>query len=206
VDLPADDPSAGVAEYAATVVDTLRDLPGPVVLVGHSLGGLTIPVVAGQREAALLVYLCALLPQPGMSLLEQRVPEPDMMTDAWRRTYLPQQEKLPDGRTAWPPSVAREVFYHDCPPAAVPQALSTMRPQGSRPMSEQTPLTAWPAVPAAYVLAEGDRVVDPAWSRRVARSRLGVEPLSLTGGHSPFLARPRELCDVLLEAVARAGC
>ena len=39
----------------------------------------------------------------------------------------------------------------------------------------------------SIVCAE-DRVVDPAWSRRVARDRLGVEPIELPGGHSPFLA------------------
>ena len=65
MDLPADQADAGVTDYAAQVTAALREVDGPVVLVGHSLGGLTIPVVAAHRPVALLVYLCAALPDPG---------------------------------------------------------------------------------------------------------------------------------------------
>ena len=62
VDLPADQADAGVADYAARATAALQGTDGPVILVGHSLGGLTIPVVATRRSVALLVYLCAALP------------------------------------------------------------------------------------------------------------------------------------------------
>src|ERR1700733_11410300 len=64
VDLPADRADAGVDDYAGCVVGALRDVGGPLVLVGHSMGGLTIPVVAARRPVALLVFLCALIPDP----------------------------------------------------------------------------------------------------------------------------------------------
>jgi hypothetical protein len=44
-----------------------------------------------------------------------------------------------------------------------------------------------------------DRVVSPAWGRDVARRRLGTDPLELDGGHSPFLGRPSELAQLILE-------
>src|SRR5438105_2084635 len=49
MDLPCDQPSAGCVRYAKTVIDSLAKHPEPVVLVGHSLGGLTIPLVAAAR-------------------------------------------------------------------------------------------------------------------------------------------------------------
>jgi pimeloyl-ACP methyl ester carboxylesterase len=52
----------------------------------------------------------------------------------------------------------------------------------------------------SIVCAE-DRVVDPAWSRRVARDRLGVEPTELPGGHSPFLTRPAAVAAVLMDGL-----
>ena len=57
--------------------------------------------------------------------------------------------------------------------------------------------SAWPAVPSASVIARDDRSIAVPWSRRAARERLGVEPVELDGGHSPFMSRPAELADVL---------
>ncbi len=207
MDLPADQADAGVADYAAQVTAALREVDGPVVLVGHSLGGLTIPVVATRRPVALLVYLCAALPDPGHSFAEQQrdLDGATMMTAAYRDEYRLGQVVLPDGRTTWPPGLAREVFYHDCPSEAADQAVRLLRPQGTRPMREATPLTAWPDVPAEYILGREDRVFAPDWSRRVAAQRLGVTARELPGGHSPFLARPAALADELLDAAAAHG-
>jgi pimeloyl-ACP methyl ester carboxylesterase len=207
VELPADQADPGVADYAATVTAALREVDGPVVLVGHSLGGLTIPVVAARRPVALLVYLCAALPDPGLSFAEQ-LRDPGgaaMMTDAYRDEYRLGQVVLPDGRTTWPPALARAVFYHDCPPELAERAVAQLRPQGPAPMRETTPLASWPGVPAEYILCRDDRVFAPDWSRRVAAERLGVTARELPGGHSPFLARPALLADELLAAAAAHG-
>jgi pimeloyl-ACP methyl ester carboxylesterase len=205
VDLPSDVPDAGVDAYAEQVVQALRSVEEPLILVGHSLGGLTIPVVATRRPVSLLVYLCALLPDPGSSLVEQRATETDMMTEQWRENYAPRQVALSGGLAEWPDEVAAEVFYHDCPPAEVPAAVQQLRPQASLPMRERTPLTGWPDVSAEYILCTEDRVVSPAWSRDVARRRLGVTPRELTGGHSPFLAQPGRLADLLVALADEHG-
>jgi pimeloyl-ACP methyl ester carboxylesterase len=205
VDLPSDVPGAGVDAYADQVVQALRAVEEPLVLVGHSLGGLTIPVVATRRPVALLIYLCALLPDPGRSLVEQRATETDMMTEQWRKTYAPRQVALPDGCAKWPDEVAADVFYHDCPPDEVPAAVQRLRPQASLPMRERTPLTGWPEVSAEYILCTDDRAVSPAWSRAAARRRLGITPRELTGGHSPFLAQPRRLADLLVALADEHG-
>jgi pimeloyl-ACP methyl ester carboxylesterase len=206
VDLPAEQADAGADDYARCVIGALREVNGPLVLVGHSMGGLTIPVVAARRPVALLVFLCALIPDPGRSIAEQQADgSPDMMTPAWRERYLPLHTVLPDGRTQWPPEVTPEIFYQDCPPAAVSRAVGQLRPQGMLPLRERTPLAAWPDVPVEYILGQQDRVISPAWSRHTARQRLGVIARELPGGHSPFLAQPAALADELLSAVAARG-
>ena len=53
-DLPCEDESAGLAEYTQTVVDALGD-SDDVVVVAHSLGGFTAPLVAAARPVELLV-------------------------------------------------------------------------------------------------------------------------------------------------------
>jgi hypothetical protein len=91
-----------------------------------------------------------------------------------------------------------EVFYHDCPRELGVEAAGYLRPQFWRHTQETTPLREWPAVRSTYVLCREDRALNPDWSRRVARERLGVEPIEIDGGHSPFLARPAVLSNVLL--------
>jgi hypothetical protein len=54
-------------------------------------------------------------------------------------------------------------------------------------------------------VAAEDRIVNPAWSRRAARERLGVDPVELPGGHSPFLSRPGPLAEVLDAQAARSA-
>src|SRR5437764_15314513 len=68
VDLPCEDPLAGGAAYAGAVVQALEGVGGDVVLVGHSLGGLTIPLVAARQPVHGMVFLCALLPRPDRSM------------------------------------------------------------------------------------------------------------------------------------------
>jgi pimeloyl-ACP methyl ester carboxylesterase len=193
VDLPCDRADAGVDDYAEVVAGALREVDGSLVLVGHSLGGLTIPVVATRRPVALLVYLCAVLPDPGRSLAQQLGDDRPAVL-----TAVPRQTVLPDGRTQWPPEVARELFYHDCPPEEAARAAELLRPQGRVPLGERTPLAAWPHVPAEYILCREDRMVSPVWSRQAARQRLGVTARELDGGHSPFLAQPAVLAGELL--------
>ena len=57
-------------------------------------------------------------------------------------------------------------------------------------------------MPAAYVLCTEDRVVNPTWSRRVARTRLGVDAIELPGGHSPMIVDPDLIADMLDQMAA----
>ena len=67
------------------------------------------------------------------------------------------------------------------------QLLVQLRPQAAAPRREACPLSAWPPVDRTYILCRDDHAIAPAWSRRAARQRLGVEPIELDGGHSPFI-------------------
>jgi hypothetical protein len=99
----------------------------------------------------------------------------------------------PDGSSSWPERGAVEIFYHDCDPVVATASARKLRPQHWRITQEVTPLRAWPAVPAAYIVCAGDRAISPAYSSRAARELLGVEAFEMPGGHSPFLSRPADL-------------
>ena len=74
VDLPISDPTLGAADYARTIEASLPPDSEPI-LVGHSMAGLVIPLVAANRPIRTLVFLAAFLPLPGKSAGDQRAVE-----------------------------------------------------------------------------------------------------------------------------------
>ena len=187
VDLPNEDPHAGAERYADEVLAVVPKTPDGIVLVGHSLAGLTIPIVAARAKTRLAIYLCALIPIPGLSFDAQHA---DL--DAGFRPSEPPVEN-PDGSASWPVRGAVETFYHDCDPDIAIASARRLRPQQWLITQEVTPLRAWPAVRSAYIMCAEDRAVSRAYSAQAAMELLRVEAIEMPGGHSPFLSRPHEL-------------
>jgi pimeloyl-ACP methyl ester carboxylesterase len=171
-DLPCEDPAAGLVEYAAVVRAALDGVDDAIV-VGHSLGGLTIPLV----PARLRVFLCALV--PGASQENAFVPG---FGDARVRDEL--------GRSYYP-DVADAVHELQYPPDMALLASKLRRQARVDPV--ETPLRG----PAAYVVCARDAAIRPDWQRHVARDVVGVDPVELQSGHSPMLTVPRAFADVL---------
>jgi hypothetical protein len=94
-------------------------------------------------------------------------------------------------------AIARATMYADCDAADARAAFDRLRPQASTPYFAPCSLAAFPDVPATYLVAAEDRIISPAWSRRAAAERLGVEAVELPGSHSPYLARPAALAEAL---------
>ncbi len=198
-DLPCEDPDAGAERYADEVVHSMPRSADRVVVVGHSLAGLTIPLVADRTRTLLTVYLCALVPVPGLSFDAQHA---DMATG-----FEPSEPAHgePDGSASWPESGAIEVFYHDCDPQVAKDASRRLRRQYWRVTEEVTPLRRRPAVRSAYIFCSGDRLISTRYSRKAATELLGVEPVEMPGGHSPFLSRPRDLAGMLVRIASAAS-
>lgn len=197
VDLPCEDPDAGAERYADEVMAAIPKRAQRVVLVGHSLGGLTLPIVASRTHTAMTIYLCALLPVPGLSF--------DAQHAEFATTFAPSETPVghDDGSSSWPERGAVEVFFHDCHPDEARAAAARLRRQHWRITQEVTPLRTWPSVPAAYILCTEDRAIAHSYALVAARRQLGVDPIELPGGHSPFLSRPRVLAQALVRAASR---
>lgn len=200
VDLPTDELGAGAQRYADAIAAAVRE-PGRDVVVGHSLAGLAVPLVPRRVPVASLVFLASLLPEPGRSWREQ-LAATRPMAPWFYANALPEQAIDEQGRTTWPQDVAAELFYHDCPPSVAAAAAARLRPQSPTPVAETTPLTAFPDVAMHYIGCRDDHAVSGQWAQQVARDRLGVEVTWIEGSHSPFLADPDTLADLLVALVA----
>src|ERR1700730_16180869 len=142
-DLPCEDPEAGAERYADEVLHSIPKTSDGVVLVGHSLAGLTVPIVAGRTRTVMTIYLCAILPVPGLSFDAQHA---DLSTG-----FEPSESPVtnPDGSASWPERGAIEVFFYDCEPEVARASAQRLRNQHWRATQEVTPLRRWPDGPAA---------------------------------------------------------
>jgi pimeloyl-ACP methyl ester carboxylesterase len=168
VDLPGAEPSAGWPAYADAVADAIGERQ-PVIVVGHSLGGFTAPLVCARASVELLVLVAAMIPSPGERL------------DEWWTN------------ARYEDSGCDDVFYHDVPPGLAAEARRRERDGDADALREPWPLNAWPRTPTRYLLCRDDRMFTAAWARRHARERLGIDADEIDGGHYVTLSRPGEL-------------
>ncbi len=185
-DLPCDDDSAGLPEYADAVVAAIRDRT-ELVVVAQSAGGFTAPLVCDRVPVDLLVLVAPMIPAPGEA--------PD---DYWAHTRFGEE-----ARDRYDDTIA--LFYQDVPPELAAEALNRERPQSDARMGEPSPLQAWPGVPTRVLICRDDRLFPAGYLRRVARERLGITPDEIDGGHTPALSRPTELADRLEAYAAEQG-
>ncbi len=193
MDLPISTPGLGAGDYAQAVIDALDGAESPVV-VGHSMAGIVVPLVAARRPVRRLIFLAAFLPQPGRTLNEQRSSEP---IDGRVAPTTAEWTDLGDDVWMVGPNTATELFFHDAPPDLATWATERLRPQSYAVMNEVTPLESWPDVDARTIVCTDDRAINTEWVRSASRQRLGVDAVEIPGGHSPFLTRPAELASVL---------
>jgi pimeloyl-ACP methyl ester carboxylesterase len=196
-ELPSEDPELGLEDYADTIDRALGDADD-VVVVPHSLGGLVGPVVAARRPLRALVYLNALVPEPGLSFGDQL-----SASDEQVLLFEGGREVDEEGRSHWPdPEVTARIMYGDLPPDDARWAAGHLRSQAQRSQTERSP-----APPAGLrtesIIGTDDRIVSPEWSRRVARERLGVEAIELPTGHFPMISHPEQLAEALAQLDAQ---
>jgi pimeloyl-ACP methyl ester carboxylesterase len=189
-ELPADEPDAGATRYAEIIADTIPQGEEPII-VAHSASGWFLPLVASLRPVRRLVFLGAAVPKLGMSFLDLFHAEPEMINPVWI------------GKDLRKPEVINEFLLHDCPPDRLRWAQNEIRVLNLRRVwDERYPLHQWPTVPASYIVCSQDRTFQPTWSRRVARTQLRTEPIELSAGHCPYISRPNELAEILVNELS----
>jgi pimeloyl-ACP methyl ester carboxylesterase len=187
-DLPCDNDTATLEDYAAAVIDAAdrQDL----VIVGQSYGAFTAVLVASQLPARLLVLLAAMIPSPGES-------PGQWWSNTGYRQAVEEQAKRDGGNTGH--DDPRISFYNGLPePLAEEAQRRGGRGESSIVWDTPWPLDAWPNVPTKSIVCKDDQFFPPAFLHRLTQDRLGVIADEVPGCHCAALSHPKELSDLLL--------
>ncbi len=187
VDLPL----TTLNEDAAAVVAVLDRLDGPVTLLGHSYGGAPITVAGNHPAVDRLVYLTAMAPDDGQNATGTDVQIGDDFMSAFRLAD--------NGLPEVDPARAPEIFFPDVDPETAAAFAAKLRP-GNTGGADLVERAAWHDKATHYVVCADDPIL-LADSQRAIAARIGATVHTLPGDHSPFLARPAALADVLAPIV-----
>lgn len=182
--------------YAERICGILDAQPEPVILVGHSMGGVVITQAAEDRPEKIkkLVYLSAFLLRDGEFLLQRAEKDQDALV-------LPNLIMAEDQSHATVKEDAlKEVFYGDCAQEDVERAKALLVPQAAAPFA--TPVRTTEArfgrVPRVYVSCLRDRAISPALQEQMYRDLPCERVITMDTSHSPFFSAPEELARHLL--------
>jgi pimeloyl-ACP methyl ester carboxylesterase len=187
VDLPGDDASAGIHEYADRVVGACAGAD-EVVLVAQSLGGVTAALACDRVPLRELVFVNAMIPVPG-----------ETAGDWWDNV----ESSAARLQAADAGGYGREFdltvyFLHDVPPDIAAEGEPYEREEKDIAFEQPCTFTAWPDVPIRVLAGADDRFFPAEFQRRVAKDRLGVDADVLPGGHLIALSNPAGLAEYLL--------
>jgi pimeloyl-ACP methyl ester carboxylesterase len=197
-------PLRGIDHDAAYIASVASQLPGPVLLVGHSYGGAVI-TNAGTRADNVrgLVYVAAFIPDEDETLQNLA----DQSTDskvlpALRGTQYPTNPASPpDSEFIIDPASFHEVFCADLPVEQAAILAVSQRPLAGVSFGEMTQNPAWKTLPTWAIISPSDFVIGPSGERFMAE-RSGATITEIEASHAMMISQPQAVADVILTAVA----
>ncbi|NML60996.1 alpha/beta hydrolase [Massilia sp. RP-1-19] len=177
-------------ENVAATRAAIEAQDGPVVLVGHDIGGAVISIAGTSDKVKALVYVAAIQPAVGESVAQLMASKPALHNEL---------EIGRDGRQSIKPLKFQEVYAADIPPNRT-NFLSVSQPRVS-PASLATPSweAAWRTKPTYAIVATEDRIINPELQRWMYK-RAGSKVTEIKASHALNLAKPEEVEDVIKKA------
>lgn len=185
--------------YRDKVIAALNKIPGKIVLVGHSMGGVVISAVAEEIPDRIkkLVYVGAFLPVNNQSLIDlasqdkqsllgpSLIPSADQLTlDIVRKNIV-------------------SIFCQDAPVEIQKLVISKFRVEPAIPFTNKAVLTAanFGKTDKYYITTLQDHAIGPDLQKQMLEAAHITKVYPINSGHSPFLSKPTELVNIFLSIV-----
>jgi pimeloyl-ACP methyl ester carboxylesterase len=193
-------PLRGLDIDSTYVANVVRTIDGPVLLVGHSYGGLVITNVGAQVDNAVgLVYVAAMAPDEGEAMLDVAADYPKtLILDVLRPASVAPSEIEVD--VIVDPASYREAFAADLPEELTRVLAVTQRPFVGAALATPSGPAAWKNLPSWYAVATQDNAIHPDQQRFYA-NRMRATTIDVDGSHSIAVSQPAKIADLIRSAV-----
>jgi pimeloyl-ACP methyl ester carboxylesterase len=190
-------PLRGVQTDSAYLSSVLATIAGPIVLVGHSYGGVLITNAAtGNPNVKALVYVAAFAPDLGETVGQILAMNPGSQAAPPNLTFRP----YPGGVDVYiTPSAFHSVFCADLPAKTAAVMAASQRPIDAAALGEPSGEPAWKTIPSWYLVASNDHAIPPATERFIAK-RAGATTVEIASSHVAMISHPTVVTDLILNA------
>jgi pimeloyl-ACP methyl ester carboxylesterase len=197
----------GVGEDSAYLASLVKQIEGPVLLVGHSYGGALITNAASDVGNVVgLVFVAAFAPDTDEVLGEVAAESKDsvLMAVLVQRSYPTGKGGETEPEFVIDPAKLREAFAADLPEDRTAVMAATQRPAAAAAFSDKSGPPAWKTLPSWAVVATQDKAAGADIVRSMAR-RAGAEIVEIESSHVVMMSHPQEVTDVIVRAAERAA-
>jgi pimeloyl-ACP methyl ester carboxylesterase len=189
-------PLTSLADDVAATKRAIALQDGPVLLVGHSYGGVVITEAGNDPKVVGLVYVAALAPSEGESVASVTKPFPPAPLGGEVRADT-------EGFLTVTAKGIAEDFAQDLPDKEKQLLTATQAPTAAAVFGATITTAAWKTKPSWSVIASNDRAVPPELEKAEAEA-MKATSIAVPSSHVPMLSHPKEVADLIEQAAAKA--
>jgi pimeloyl-ACP methyl ester carboxylesterase len=189
-------PTISLADDVAVTKRAIASQDGPVILVGHSYGGVVITEAGRDPGVAGLVYIAAFAPDEGESIAS-------LIKDPPPGAPVPPILPPADGFLFLEKSKFRASFAADVDPEEAAFMADSQVPWGVGALAGAVGVPAWRSKPSWYLVATEDRMIPPDAQRAMSK-RAGAKSVEVRGSHAVYVSNPQAVAALIHEAAKGA--
>jgi len=189
-------PTLSLADDVAVTKRAIASSDGPVILVGHSYGGVVVSESGTDPKVKGLVYIAAFAPDRGESVSSLIANPPP---GAPVPPILPPQ----DGFLFLDRSKFATSFAADVEPSLAAFMADSQVPWGVEALGGAVSNPAWRSKPSWYLVATDDKMIPPPAQRSMAQ-RAEAQVVETAGSHSVYVSKPKVVAELIMRAAREA--
>ena len=188
-------PLSSFADDVAAARRAIAQLDGPVLLVGHSYGGMVISEAGKDPNVVGLVYVAALVPEEGQNVVDVNAAMP---TTGVEKDF----QLSADGHLTLPQKGIDEHFAQDVSAEEKKIIFATQGSWAAAATQQKVYDPAWKNKPTWSIVAAYDGMVNPDLQRFKAKL-IKATTLELQSSHVPMISQPNKVADFIVSAAQK---